>query len=244
LAQILENNERVQCPDTGFASECISRALKREGWSNKKSKQQARERNPDLRDDYFHIISNYYSYQLLFVDETGCDKRIGIRRTAWSPLGISPIQITKFHRDKRHHILPAYSQDGILFYQIFQGSTDASLFENFIEKLLHHCNPYPGPNSVIVMDNASFHHSEKIKQLCSQARVHLVYLPPYSPDLNPIEEFFSELKAFIRRHWKSYEEHPAQGFDFFLEWCIDVVGAREQSAEGHFRNSGLAIERG
>lgn len=221
----------------------ISRALKREGWPKKKAKQKARERNPELRDDYFHIISNYHSYQLVFVDESGCDKRIGIRRTGWSPLGISPVQITKFHRDKRYHILPAYSQDGVLFSQIFQGSTDASLFENFIEKLLHHCGQYPGPNSVLVMDNASFHHSERIKQLCSQARVHLVYLPPYSPDLNPIEEFFSELKAFIRRHWQSYEEHPAQGFDFFLEWCIDTVGAREQSAEGHFRNAGLAIER-
>lgn len=57
-------------------------------------------------------------------------------------------------------------------------------------------------------------------------------LAAFSPDFNPIEEFFSELKAFIRRHWQSYEEHPAQGFDFFLEWCINTVGAREQSAEG------------
>ena len=93
------------------------------------------------------------------------------------------------------------------------------------------------------MDNASFHHSEQTEQMCSEAGVKLVYLPPYSPDLNPIEEFFAELKAFIQRHWKSYEDNPGQGFDTFLEWCVDVVGAREPSAKGYFRYVGLIVEK-
>lgn len=58
--------------------------------------------------------------------------------------------------------------------------------------------------------------------MCSQAGVKLVYLPPYSPDLNPIEELFSVLKAFIKRHWHVYEDNPDQGFDSFLEWCIET----------------------
>jgi transposase len=49
------------------------------------------------------------------------------------------------------------------------------------------------------MDNASFHHSERVKQLCSDAGGKLLYLPPYSPDFNPIEEFFAELKAYIKK---------------------------------------------
>lgn len=57
-----------------------------------------------------------------------------------------------------------------------------------------------------------------------------------------VEELFAEVKAFIQRHWKSYEDNPDQGFDTFLEWCIDTVGRRKESAEGHFRNSGLTIE--
>jgi transposase len=52
---------------------------------------------------------------------------------------------------------------------------------------------------VLVMDNASFHHTKRIEQMCADAGVKLMYLPPYSPDLNLIEEFFSELKAFIKR---------------------------------------------
>lgn len=47
----------------------------------------------------------------------------------------------------------------------------------------------------------------------------LVYLPPYSPDLNPIEEFFAELKGFIKRSWKFYEEDPNQRFNVFEVKC-------------------------
>lgn len=92
------------------------------------------------------------------------------------------------------------------------------------------------------MDNASFHRTEQVEQLCRDAGVKLLYLPPYSPDLNPIEEFFAELKAFIKRNWKEYAENPAQGFDSFLEWCIDMVGARDSSAKGHFRHAGVTVE--
>jgi hypothetical protein len=70
--------------------------------------------------------------------------------------------------------------------------------------------------------------------MCYEAGVKLLYLPPYSPDLNPIEEFFSELKAF--------EDAPEQGFDMFLEWCVDVVGGKQDSARGHFRHAGITVE--
>nr|BAC54731.1 putative transposase [Aspergillus oryzae] len=220
----------------------IRRALSSKGWSKKAARQKAKERNSDLRDMYFHLISDFHSYQLVYVDESGCDKRAGFRRTGWSPLGTTPIQVSKFHRDQRYQILPAYSQDGIILSRIFRGATDTSVFEDFIEELLLQCGKWPEPRSVIVMDNASFHYSERIDQMCLEAGVKLVYLPPYSPDLNPIEEFFAELKAFIRRHWSVYEDSPEQGFDTFLEWCIDVVGARKQSAKGHFRHAGLTVE--
>lgn len=78
--------------------------------------------------------------------------------------------------------------------------------------------------------------------MCLEKGVKLVYLPPYSPDLNPIEEFFAELKAFIQRYWQSYEDSPNQGFDTFLGWCVNKVEAREESAKGHFRYAGLNIE--
>jgi transposase len=224
------------------AKSSISRALASIGWSKKAAHRTARGRNPDLRDFYLHNLSCFSSYHLVYVDESGCDKRIGFRRNGWSPLGVTPVKVARFHREQRYQILPAYAQDGIVLSRVFQGSTDAAIFEDFIEQLLHHCGRFPEPKSVLVMDNASFHHTERIEQMCSAAGVKLLYLPPYSPDLNPIEELFAELKYFIKRNWRHYEEDPDQGFDTFLEWCVDVVGAREQSAKGHFRHAGLTIE--
>ena len=117
----------------------ISRALKSKGWSKKTARVKARERNLDLRDEYHQFISDFKSNHLVYVDESGCDKRIGFRRTGWSPLGTAPVQVSKFHRDQRYHNLPAYAQDGIVLSRVFQGSTDASVFEDIIKQLLQHC---------------------------------------------------------------------------------------------------------
>jgi transposase len=220
----------------------ISRALRSINWSKKTARRVAKERNLDLRDLYLHNLSHFRSYHLVYVDESGCDKLIGFRKTGWSPFGVTPVQIAKLHRGRRYQILPAYSQDGILLSRVFQGTTEGEIFEDFIEQLLPHCGRWPEPRSVIVMDNASFHRTERVEQLCYEAGVKLIYLVPYSPDLNPIEEFFAELKAFIKKNWETFEKSPEQGFDVFLEWCIDVVGSRKSSAHGHFRHAGLIIE--
>jgi transposase len=104
--------------------------------------------------------------------------------------------------------LPAYAQDGVILARVFQGSTDRTVFEDFIKQLLPLCSKWPEPKSVLVMDNASFHYTERIEQMYYDAGVKLIYLPLYLPDLNPIEEFFAELKAFIKRSWYYYKENP------------------------------------
>lgn len=220
----------------------IQRALSRHGWTKKQARQKAKEQNPQLRAFYLHKLSKYRSDQLVFVDESGCDKRVGFRRTGWSPLGVTPVQISQFHRGQRYHILPAYAQDGVVISDIYQGSTDATVFESFIQRLLRHCRRFPEPRSVIVMDNASFHRSERVQQLCADAGVKLLYLPPYSPDFNPIEEFFAELKAYIKKAWSTFARNPGQGFHSFLRKCVQTVGEREKSAEGHFRHAGITME--
>lgn len=152
------------------------------------------------------------------------------------------MQIARFHRDRRYQILSAYAQDGVILAQVFQGSTDSAILEDFIEQLLPYCGRWPEPESVFIMDNASYHRSRRIEVLCAEAGVKVLYLPPYSLDLNPIVEFFAELKAFIKRNWERHESLPQKDFGAFLEWCVDIVGAKRQSAQGHFRNAGLSIE--
>jgi transposase len=79
---------------------------------------------------------------------------------------------------------------------MFQGSINSERFDEFvIEYVLPLCTPFPGRNSVLVMDNASIHKSEQLVKACYQAGVLLQYIPPYSPDFNPIKESFGDLKA-------------------------------------------------
>src|SRR5690349_17529991 len=81
-------------------------------------------------------------------------------RLAWHP-----VQVARLHRGRRYQILPAHAQDAIVLSHIPQGSTDSSVFEDFIEQLLAHCRSWPEPKSVLVVDTASFHHSEHVEQL-------------------------------------------------------------------------------
>ena len=94
------------------------------------------------------------------------------------------------------------------------------------------------------MDNASFHHSEKIRQLCADAEVILVYLPPYSSDYNPIEEFFAELKAFVKKNWRLYVDMTDRSHELFrkyLSFCVWEVGKRRKSAESYFQHASIPI---
>jgi transposase len=61
-------------------------------------------------------------------------------------------------------------------------------------------NPFPGRNSIIVLDNATVHHGGRLMEICDAANVLLIYLPPYLPDVNPIEKVFSVLKSKIKQH--------------------------------------------
>jgi hypothetical protein len=125
--------------DIRVTKSSISRALASIGWTKKAARSVAKERNADLRDFYLYNLSALRSYHLVFVDESGCDKRISFRGTGWSPLGTIPAQITRFHRDRRYQILLAYTQEGVLLSRVFQGTTDNTIYEDFIEQLLHHC---------------------------------------------------------------------------------------------------------
>lgn len=59
-------------------------------------------------------------------------------------------------------------------------------------------NPYPGPNSVIILDNAKIHHNEDLIEYLQAFGIRVEFLPPYSPDLNPIETSFSIMKNFLK----------------------------------------------
>lgn len=93
------------------------------------------------------------------------------------------------------------------------------------------------------MDNASIHCSDEIKQMCDEAGVKLEMTAPYTPDTNPIEEYFAEMKAYVKLRWDEHISLIRRDFGSYVRSCVQAVGQRQTSAEGHFRNAGLAVEQ-
>jgi len=98
--------------------------------------------------------------QLIFIDELATNERTSNRKYGWAPVGVTPHETRPFKRSERWSLLPAYTIDGFITWDIRHGSYTAEAFEEFIEnKVLPLCNPYPLPRSVLVMDNAPIHQS-------------------------------------------------------------------------------------
>ena len=86
--------------------------------------------------------------------------------------------------------------NGTLHYTTFSGGTTVERFKRYLESdLLPHLNG----NSVLIMDNMKSHHAKAVKELLDSSGVRYIYLPPYSPDLNPIEKLWSKVKALLRK---------------------------------------------
>ena len=115
---------------------------------------------------------------------------------AWSPRGESIIDERKGRATEKLNIIAGLSKGNIIAPMIYECSTDSELFNFWLEHLLL---PEIPKNSLIIMDNASFHKSEKTKELVEKFSCRLLFLPPYSPDLNPIEQFWAIIKAKIKK---------------------------------------------
>jgi|SRR5579859_964088 len=121
----------------------------------------AAERNQLLRNIWRIVVGQYNVEQLIFLDESACNEHTGDRKYGWAPPGATPTDIKPIKRTERWSILPAYTVDGYLTWKIVKGSFTKESFNEFVlEELLPITNPYPGPRSVIVVDNAQIHRDE------------------------------------------------------------------------------------
>lgn len=132
----------------------------------------------------------------MWVDETGCDKKSAIK-------GITPEYHRKLGKGKRLFSVAAISVDGVIAADFTHDSMNAEFFYEFARgSLIPNLLPFDGqnPKSVVIMDNCSIHHVDFVEQLFHDAGILLLFLPPYSPDINHIEHTFSNVKNYLRRH--------------------------------------------
>ncbi|KAI5234950.1 hypothetical protein E4T42_09785 [Aureobasidium subglaciale] len=134
---------------------------------------------------------------LLYLDESAASEKVLFRRRAWSQIGQPAFIRSELSTKTRCSVLPALDINGYLpgSTLVVEGAVTQIMFEHWLETaILPRCEPFPGRRSVVIMDNCSTHHSKRIRDICEQAGVYLLYLPPYSPHLNPIEQSFHLLK--------------------------------------------------
>jgi transposase len=133
--------------------------------------------------------------QLVFVDEMGTNTSLS-PIYAWAPKGQRACWSVPRNRGANTTVLSSMSVEGMGPSLSVEGSTTSVVFEAYVQQVLA---PTLRRGQVVVMDNLSAHKGERVKELIEERGCELIYLPSYSPDLNPIEEAFSKIKRLVRK---------------------------------------------
>ena len=132
---------------------------------------------------------------LVFVDEMSTHTSLA-PLYAYAPIGERAFVEIPRNRGKNTTLLSSLHAGGMGPSMAVQGATPACVFETYVERLLA---PTLRPGQLVVMDNLGAHRTEMVKELIEARGCELLFLPPYSPDLNPIEEAFSKVKNALRK---------------------------------------------
>jgi transposase len=132
--------------------------------------------------------------QYLFLDECGVTTDL-LRRYGRSPGGTRLQDHAPFGHWETHTVVAALRCDGLGAPAVFNGPIDTPTFLAYLEQVLI---PTLRPGDVVVMDNLAVHKHPDVRLAIEAVGASLRFLPPYSPDFNPIELAFAKLKAFLR----------------------------------------------
>lgn len=148
----------------------------------------------EARDHWPEQFVDVKLHQLVFIDEFGAATNM-TRTRARAPRGQRAVCKIPHGRWKVLSTIAALTVGGITCAASFDDATDTELFVTFVREALV---PTLVPGQVVVLDNLTAHKSPRVEQLIQDAGCRLLRLPPYSPDLNPIEMAISKVKTFLR----------------------------------------------
>jgi len=141
------------------------------------------------------VAEKVQARRLVFVDEMGANTSLS-SLYAWAPKGERAHCLVPRNRGPNTTLLASMSSKGMGPCVAVVGGTTKAVFEAYVEKVLA---PSLRSGQIVVMDNLSAHKGERVKELIEERGCELLYLPPYSPDFNPIEEAFSKIKGILRK---------------------------------------------
>jgi hypothetical protein len=198
------------------------------------------ERNEQDHEEYMALITAHYRPgQLVFADKSHFNRLTLRSPYAWALRGERATKYEFFHRGNKYSILPALSLDGILHLKVIENAVTGNIFCQFIEDLLLCMNEWLLPHSVLIVDNAVIHKVAGICELVEACGAHLLYLPAYLPDFNPIELAFSSIKAWLHanRARINAELDTDQGSVYHAIWEA-VYSVTMDDAKGWYGHSG------
>jgi transposase len=170
--------------------------------------------------------------KLLFIDETWAKTNM-TRLRGRCPKGERLVAKVPHGHWKTTTLVAALGREGMRCSMTIDGAVNRDAFEAFCEQIL---SPTLSAGDVVVMDNLSSHKGVRVKQLIESAGATLLYLPPYSPDLNPIELAFAKLKQLLR----SAAHRTIDTLWADVQRMLNCINASD--AEGFFRHCGYTLE--
>lgn len=146
------------------------------------------------RETWGDIIGKIPLDKLVFLDESGVNTNMS-RRYARALDGERAVDSVPLSKGVSTTILSSVRADGTTVPMVFAGAVNRELFKEYLQDYL---SATLQPGDVVIMDNLPCHKVEGVREIIERAKASILYLPPYSPDLNPIEMMWSKIKAFLR----------------------------------------------
>jgi transposase len=196
---------------------------------SKKRSMGASERDEFLRAAWRSLVAReVHAERLVFVDEMGANTSLA-PLYAWSRRGERAFWSVPRNWGKNVTLLASMSMRGMGPCLAVEGSTTTAVFEAYLERVLVRSLR---PGQVVVMDNLSAHKGSRVRELIEARGCELLYLPPYSPDFNPIEEAFAKVKALLGKAQARSREMLIEA----MGWALEALTAKD--ARNFFEHRG------
>ena len=168
------------------------------------------ETNKDKREQYLDAIKDIDKNALVYIDESGIDMAI-CKDRGWGQKNKLLVGTKSGKYYERTNIIAGLNNNKSVAPMVFSGACNTNVFNTWVEQFLI---KELRPDQVVILDNASFHKSLRTIELIESVGCKVIFLPPYSPDFNPIEKFWANMKRWIKQRIMNFK----QLFDALVEF--------------------------
>ena len=148
-----------------------------------------------MRQEFKEKVNSIPTELLVFLDESGIEDNVCLEH-GWSFRGLRCYGQKAYQHKRRVSMIAGLCKKEIIAPIIFDGTCNKEIFEIYVETVLI---KELTPGQTVVMDNINFHKTARVKELIESVGCRILFLPTYSPDLNPIEHYWFKIKRKIRK---------------------------------------------